>query len=302
MKTVIHCIVFLSIILLSSANAQIDTSIFRYYPLQVSNSWVYVTTGYQYYSRSKITVTGTIILNNLTYFTLYQVPIFGNPSIINQRIDSLTGCILQSSTNNGCSWLSNEFLVDSLESHLSDSVKCNDYKCTDTSDYIVFGILRKTKKFSWFSGFELGENHRYAKNIGISERQNIYGIGATSTQLAGCCINGVVYGDTTLTGLAINSTIIPADFSLSQNYPNPFNPVTKIKFDIPPDSRLSGNDIVTLKIYDVLGREVETLINEQLYPGTYEAEWDGTNYPSGVYFYKLIISEYKETKTMVLAK
>jgi hypothetical protein len=95
---------------------------------------------------------------------------------------------------------------------------------------------------------------------------------------------------------------IPNDFKLYQNYPNPFNPLTKIKFGIPLDSRLRGNDIVSLRVYDVLGREVATLVNEQIKPGTYEVEFDGTNYPSGVYFYNLITDAFTETRKMVLLK
>jgi hypothetical protein len=94
----------------------------------------------------------------------------------------------------------------------------------------------------------------------------------------------------------------PFSFSLSQNYPNPFNPTTKIKFNVSSDSRFRGNDNVTLKIYDVLGREIAILVNEQLSPGTYEVEWDGSNYPSGVYFYRLTAENYSETKRMVLLK
>lgn len=95
---------------------------------------------------------------------------------------------------------------------------------------------------------------------------------------------------------------IPLEFKLFQNYPNPFNPSTKIKFDVPLDSRLRGNDKVTLKVFDVLGREIAVLVNEMLKAGTYETEWDGTKYPSGVYFYKLITSDYTETRKMVLVK
>jgi hypothetical protein len=89
---------------------------------------------------------------------------------------------------------------------------------------------------------------------------------------------------------------IPSNYKLFQNYPNPFNPETKIKFDITK----TGNTII--KIYDAAGAEIKTLINEQLQPGTYEAEWDGSNYPSGVYFYKFITSNFSETKKMVLIK
>jgi photosystem II stability/assembly factor-like uncharacterized protein len=100
------------------------------------------------------------------------------------------------------------------------------------------------------------------------------------------------------------STEVPKSFSLSQNYPNPFNPSTRIKFDIPLSRGVSGGRGVSVKliIYDILGREVATLVNEQLQPGTYEVEWDGTDYPSGVYFYKLTTDEFTETKKMVLIK
>jgi hypothetical protein len=101
------------------------------------------------------------------------------------------------------------------------------------------------------------------------------------------------------------SSTIPQEFHLCQNYPNPFNPVTKIKFDIPtpltpPEGEKSG--FITLIIYDVLGCEIAVLVNEQLKPGTYEVEWDGTNYPSGVYFYKLMAGDYSAAKRMILLK
>jgi hypothetical protein len=92
------------------------------------------------------------------------------------------------------------------------------------------------------------------------------------------------------------NTDIPDRFNLYNNYPNPFNPVSKIKFDIAK----TGN--VKLIIYDVLGRELATLVNEQLKPGTYEAEFDGSNYPSGIYFYRLETPEFTNTKKMVLIK
>ena len=104
-----------------------------------------------------------------------------------------------------------------------------------------------------------------------------------------------------LTGISVGSNKIPRIFQLYQNYPNPFNPVTKIKFDMPPSKGVRGVD-VKLIIYDVLGREVATLVSEQLKPGTYEVEWDGSNYFSGVYFYKLITESFIDSKRMVLIK
>jgi photosystem II stability/assembly factor-like uncharacterized protein len=93
----------------------------------------------------------------------------------------------------------------------------------------------------------------------------------------------------------------PDDFSLSQNYPNPFNPVTKIKFSI-PHVEVAYMRPVQLMVYDALGKEVAILVNQQLEPGTYEADWDASAFPSGVYYYKLESGSFTETKKMVLIK
>ncbi len=86
------------------------------------------------------------------------------------------------------------------------------------------------------------------------------------------------------------------DFKLNQNYPNPFNPSTKISFSIPT------SEFVTLKVYDVLGREVATLVNENLNAGSYSYNFDASNLTSGVYLYKLQAGKYSETKKMILSK
>ncbi|MCI0473577.1 MAG: T9SS type A sorting domain-containing protein, partial [Ignavibacteria bacterium] len=102
------------------------------------------------------------------------------------------------------------------------------------------------------------------------------------------------------------SVITPQNFNLYQNYPNPFNPNTIISFDIPNSSPLSplqrGTMFVTLKIFDITGKEVETLVNEQLSPGSYEVDWNASRYPSGTYFYRLETKDFRETKKMVLIK
>jgi uncharacterized delta-60 repeat protein len=97
-------------------------------------------------------------------------------------------------------------------------------------------------------------------------------------------------------GIQPISSEIPKSFSLSQNYPNPFNPNTVISF------QLAVNSFASLKVFDILGREIATLVNEQLKPGTYEVSWNGSNYPSGVYFYKIVTPEYTESKKMILMK
>ncbi len=89
---------------------------------------------------------------------------------------------------------------------------------------------------------------------------------------------------------------IPTDFNLSQNYPNPFNPSTKIGFKI----KQAG--FTTLKVYDVLGREVETLVNADMQPGTYEISFDGHGLSSGVYCYRLNSGSFSGLKKMILTK
>ena len=92
------------------------------------------------------------------------------------------------------------------------------------------------------------------------------------------------------------SSTLPSKYSLGQNYPNPFNPRTVISFSLPVVNN------ATLKVYDVMGREVQTLVNEKLQAGTYEVTFDGSGLTSGVYFYKLMTEGFSETKRMLLIK
>ena len=100
---------------------------------------------------------------------------------------------------------------------------------------------------------------------------------------------------------ASNSNI-PNDFLLYQNYPNPFNPTTKIKYTVPVTLSEVEGSLVTLKVYDVLGNEIATLVNEENSTGSYEVEFDGNNLPSGIYFYQLQTGQFIETKKMLLIK
>ena len=115
----------------------------------------------------------------------------------------------------------------------------------------------------------------------------------------------------TATGITKIGNEIPSSFILHQNYPNPFNPTTKIRFNLPVTSahlrngQEGGVQIVSLIIYDLLGREVASLIprgQEGLLPGTYEVEFDGCSYASGVYFYSLVAENYFKTNKMILLR
>ena len=134
--------------------------------------------------------------------------------------------------------------------------------------------------------------------------------GGVLDDLQGCVINGIAYGDTSFTIVSVEDEFgSPSNFYLAQNYPNPFNPTTKIKYTIPTPPVSSPlvkgrtkEGFVTLKVYDVLGNEIATLVNEEKPAGEYEVEFDATGLPSGVYFYQLRAGNFVETKKMVLLK
>lgn len=163
-------------------------------------------------------------------------------------------------------------------------------------------------------GWFLGTDHSYSGNGRLFVTNNG---GSTFQQLQSLenfnvkgysfidALNGFVCGDsgmvlkTTNGGLTfvnVNTGIIPEKYSLSQNYPNPFNPVTNIKFDLP------RSGYVEIKIFDIRGREIAQLVNQQLQPGVYSVDWDASSYPSGVYFYRIEAGKYREAKRMVLIK
>ena len=142
-------------------------------------------------------------------------------------------------------------------------------------------------------------------------------IGATSKQISGLTDNTIYYwrvntidnsGDASnssgifhfktvnLTNGDILNGTIPKSFELSQNYPNPFNPITTIKYAVPQQS------FVNISIYNLLGEKILTLINEDKQPGNYEVLFDGSNLSSGVYFYKIVSSNFIETKKLILMR
>jgi len=280
-----------------------DTVSTKYLPLAIGNVWVYNWLYYGFPQNGGTMKSGVMkdtIINSRKYY-LCTIPAL-YPHLI--RVDSVTGNVLGYYPSGGCSYQPNEILIDSLRSRKLDTTNfCNYLKrrCRDTGYVNLFGSQFSKKEFDPVLALT-ASSRKYAKNLGIYflDEGDPY---VTVYSLKGCVINGVVYGDTSApVGINKISELLPSTFFLHQNYPNPFNPVTKIKFDLPPFTKGGPGGFVSLKVYDVLGREIAVLVNEQLKPGTYEVELDGTTFPSGVYFYKLITDDYVETKKMVLLK
>ena len=127
---------------------------------------------------------------------------------------------------------------------------------------------------------------------------NFYVSGSTLTGWATGQLGGIAAFNGTLTDVRQEGGEAPSTFMLSQNYPNPFNPSTTIRYSIPAGT----NGLATLRVYDLLGREVATLVNEAAQPGTYETQWDASSVASGVYLYKLAAGQFTETKKLVLPR
>ncbi len=158
-----------------------------------------------------------------------------------------------------------------------------------TIKYNTSGIQQWVQIYS-----ESGNSSEIARSIALDYSGNVYVTG--SSYISGTADDYTTIKYSQLVGIKQITGNIPDKFLLYQNYPNPFNPTTKIHFDIPK------SNIVKLAIFDVLGRETATLINELLKSGSYDVGWNGSDYPSGIYFYKLTSGDYSETMKMVLIK
>jgi N-acetylneuraminic acid mutarotase len=123
----------------------------------------------------------------------------------------------------------------------------------------------------------------------------VYIIGGTSTLHPFTSMN-TVYELDIVSSIERSNSRIPKAFALYQNYPNPFNPTTTIEFSLPYSS------MVTLKIYNILGEEVSTLVSEVLFTGKYEYRWNTSNLQSGVYLYRLEAEDFVDIKKMILMK
>ncbi len=280
-----------------------------YFPLQVGNIFVY---DYHYSTSSNgqtINIDSIIVMNILNDTMINGRTYYFAHGLYNKwlRLDSTTGSLYSYDSTGSCSFYSFENFEDSLRAKINDlngnMCKTSSSRCNDTSSMTVFGEQTYRKNFRWSISIPMGgasTNLTFTKKFGYTKYTYSYFLQSNFTSeslnLKGCRINGIVYGDTSLTNVNIITNEIPISFSLHQNYPNPFNPSTKIKFDVPKGS------LVKLKIYDVLGREVAELVNEKLNAGVYEYEWNGISLPSGVYFYKIEAENYIETKRMVLIK
>jgi Secretion system C-terminal sorting domain len=283
-----------------------------WYPLQVGNEWIYNSTTvkyepigpyvgsqYSYSISSKKVIGDTTMPNHKKYYIIYD----SEWDTLFERIDTVTGQIFRYNTDTSLGYY--EYAVDNLLANLGDTVNTHNH-ARYGAPYSVFQKIDTLNLFNsiylerYFQlyGSLYGFSYSFAKGIGLDSRHYEFDFGDTYETLKGAIINGVIYGDTTITAIKKHENT-PTRFNLSQNYPNPFNPTTIINYSIPAGQNVST---VQLKVYDILGRVVATLGNKEQRPGNYKVQFNASNLASGIYFYRLKAGEFAETKKLVLLK
>ncbi len=289
------------------------------YFLNDNSGWAVGTLG----SILKTTNAGT---NWITYRHQFFTSSLNDVWFTNENTGYLSRTSIFKSINGGANWIS---ILNSVSPNSIQFINTNTgYFSNTSSNCIVYKTENAGINWTQYptgtgnanslyfitdtKGWIAGSNIKYTSNGGINWQiqpvqgnlanlNSIYFINENNGWAVGF-LGTILKTGTGGIGITTISAELPKQFNLFQNYPNPFNPVTKIRFDIVLDSRIRGNDNVFLKIYDILGREVATIVNEQLKPGTFEVDWDATNYPSGVYFYSLITNNFTQTRKMVVIK
>ena len=189
-------------------------------------------------------------------------------------------------TDLGVNWVSrglNDYFIIALTA-CGTNIFANTLKAnTNTIEYYIF--------------VSTNNGETWTKVDSSAGNKSILALAASSSNLYAGSGMGVVYQPISeITSVKNPENAIPATFNLYQNYPNPFNPTTTITYSLPK------NSFVTLKIYDLLGREITTLVNEEKHSGTYNVTWNAKNNPSGIYFYKITAVGYSKINKMILLK
>ncbi len=297
---------FLILITLISLNSGLLYSHFNF-PLQTGNKFVYHYTYYSYWwghagSGGNYKISYRIIKDSTfsghKYFLMNAYPNYSNTNVW-VRFDTTTKSIYAFDPANTCPFYFKETLIDSLSMMSGTANSCSNkylygvkidtlYNVIDTTKTFRVNITNGHKSLNYNSNFGI-VGYEYYKFDGQYGDDN-FGV------MLGCFIDGIKYGDTSLTSIRVVNNFVPQNYLLSQNYPNPFNPSTTIKFDLPKSSA------VRLSVYDITGKEIETLVDEKLNAGSYETKWDGSKYESGVYFCRLTAGDYTSTTKMLMIK
>ena len=284
----------------------IPEELLAFYPLAIGSKWIYDYTWVDWITPHDPDIfvrevrSEELRPNGKKYFKILEKYVqMGFESTVYERIDSVEGRVYRYDEN--CP--NNEQFIEDLVMEVGDTTYaasfgyCIEHAGTELSSEQTFnrwGIEGSRRNYNYVE--LITADYFLASDIGLDYFKLSDDNGDKTFTLKGMLKNGIVYGDTTLTDVA-DENELPKEFSLSQNYPNPFNPSTIIKY------ALGGRQLVTLKVFDLLGREVTMLVNEEKPAGNYEVEFSiNGRLASGIYFYRLQAGSYVETKKMIYLK
>ena len=221
-------------------------------------------------------------LANDTVWTVCSGAGSGSPPVIFIASNGYIYTDYTKSTDNGDTWMTNNF--PTFISSYAENTLGHLFIGTFNSGQ---GVYRSTDYSETWEQLNTGLPIMDIRSVAVDDQDYLY---AGSWGMS-------MFKTTTSTFVSVDELKFePTSFSLEQNYPNPFNPDTKIKYSVPQTS------MVKIIIYDVLGNEIETLVNQEKSTGDYEVEFDGSKLSSGVYFYQLRVGNFIETKKMVLLR
>jgi hypothetical protein len=284
----------------------IPQEILDFYPLAVGNRWVYDYTILDWNMNGsqdiffREVVSEKVKQNGKNYFEILEKYInSGVTDTVYERIDSLEGKVYRF-----------EEFCPNQEQLIEDLVmEVNDSSFASRFEYCIEHAPTELSSEQNYNQWGLyGLNRNYLASSLLTADYNLYSqIGLVNINLSddnyfktyvikGMLKDGIVYGDTTLTDVDDQINGIPTTYMLDQNFPNPFNPSTKITYEIPVQSN------VLLRVYDIIGNEVATLVHEPKPAGIYHILFDATSLSSGVYFYRMQAGDYIETKKMIYLK
>lgn len=247
-----------------------------------NNNNLFVGTGAGIYKSADGGTSWSLSGSNLSSLVIYSMFMSKDGSLYT---GSILGKGIYKSTDDGTSWTQVNNGIDflTLIGSVSGLVQSNDGK--------IYAAVRNHVEVTNDQGGSWTDMSAGlpADNIGaitMDQKGNIF-VGAGTSG---------VYKLSTTTGLEQSSGELPGNFKLYQNYPNPFNPSTKIHFSVPQ------RNIVSLKIYDSLGREVSSLVQKELPAGNYTVTWNAEKFASGIYFSRITAGDFTSTKKMILMK
>lgn len=248
-------------------------------------------------------ITGDSVVNNLTYAVVRRHPSFASLRIPTNSIDSRNDTIILRRCDGHKFYeyrppLDSELLLVDFDD--STGVEYPHYGPIMSRQFepVLNDTALVIKVFVFYQETML--NRFYASRFGFEGYHATSGVMNANTDLIGAVIDNVVYGDTSLfdsirTGIG-ELPEIPTTYRLYQNFPNPFNPSTKIRYEISQRGR------VTVKIFDMLGREVASLVDNMKEAGSYEVEWDASRFASGMYFCVIRSGWFTQMRKMILLK